>query len=230
MGGKPSIATKVRRGPLAGMVIELDPRVEADSILGAYESRIQEAMCSELRDGDKVFDVGAHFGYVALVIATCLGSSGEVVCFEPDPLAYRTLCSNVELNGASIEARITKVRAAVGASAGRATFSRGVHSTRGKLSEAGDVEVDVVTLDDARQRFGVPRLVKVDVEGGELEVLKGGAELLRTRATIFVVETHSASLNDACKQVFESYGYESEQLHERGRAETHLVARPPGTS
>lgn len=209
------------------MVIELDPRVEADSILGAYERRIQEAMCAELRDGDKVFDVGAHFGYVALVMASCVGSSGHVVCFEPDPVAYRTLCSNVELNAASVKASITKLPVAVSATAGLATFSRGVHSTRGKLSEAGDVEVEVVTLDHALERFGLPRLVKVDVEGAEVDVLKGSDELLRTRATVFVVETHSKALNDTCTQIFDSYGYESEQLHELGRAETHVVARPP---
>ncbi len=159
-------------------------------------------------------------------MGTVVGPSEAVVCFEPDPGLHGALHDNVTRNEPLIPAAVTVARLAVGAAPGKMAFETGGHSTRGRLSRTGDVEVEVVTLDDAVERFGEPRFVKVDVEGGELDVLKGGPDLVAARSASFGIEIHSEELGDSCREVLESAGYACRFITEAGRAETYLLADP----
>lgn len=226
-GGRAAVPATVRAGPLAGMKLELDPRVQADVVIGAYERGASDAILRNLRTGDVAFDVGSHFGYFALLMATTVGPGGRVVCFEADSEVLPTLERNVARNAAVVEADVTVVNCAVAAHAGAMRFTRGGHTTRGALSDSGDVEVGAMTLDDAVLRYGTPELVKIDVEGAELQILDGAARLLERGSTTLVIETHSDALLEACVGRLTSHGYEVVQLSESGRAETYVVATPP---
>jgi hypothetical protein len=105
-------------------------------------------------------------------------------------------------------------------------FETGGHSTRGRLSDSGDAEVEVITLDDAVERYGTPRFVKVDVEGGELDVLTGGPDLVASHRASFGIEIHSDDLGRSCRNLLESAGYDCRFITEAGRAETYLLAEP----
>ena len=222
------IEARVRAGPLHGMTLAIDPRVQADVIVGAYERRLSRHAGRLLRPGDVAFDVGSHLGYFGILMATAVGAEGRVVCFEPDPGLHEALEHNVERNRALIPADVSVARLAIGAARGKTTFETGGHSTRGRLSDAGDVAVDVVTLDDAVDRFGTPRFVKVDVEGAEVDVLAGAAVLVTAGTTSFGIEIHSDELGDSCRRFLEVQGYECRFVTEAGRAETYLLANPPG--
>lgn len=226
-GGKRWMEARVRAGPLHGMTLAIDPRVQADVLVGAYERRLSRHVGGILRAGDVAFDVGSHLGYFGILMANAVGRDGRVVCFEPDPALHETLEQNVERNRALIPADVSVARLAIGGRRGKTAFETGGHSTRGRLSDSGDVEVDVVTLDDAVDRFGTPRFVKVDVEGGEVEVLAGAAALLRAGTTSFGIEIHSDELGDSCRRFLEAQGYGCRVVKEAGRAETHLLADPP---
>ena len=220
------IVVPVRLGPLRGMRLAIDPRVQADVVVGAYERRLSRYVARILQPGDLAFDVGAHLGYFGILMATVVGDSGSVACFEPDPGLHEALEGNVTRNEALIPADVTVARLAVGAARGAMAFETGGHSTRGRLSDQGDVEVEVTTLDDAVGRFGAPRFVKVDVEGGELDVLDGGPALVASHTSSFGIEIHSRELGDACREVLEAAGYECRFIAEAGRAETYLLADP----
>lgn len=225
-GGARWIDARVRAGPLRGMRLHIDARVQADVVVGAYERRLSRHVGAILRPGDTAFDVGSHLGYFGILMAWSVGETGTVVCFEPDPGLHDALTSNVTRNRAMIPAEVTVAQLAVGASRGVASFETGGHSTRGRLSDSGDVRVEAITLDDAVERFGTPHFVKVDVEGGEVGVLTGGSGLIASKAAAFGIEVHSRELADECRRLLEAAGYDCRFVTEAGRAETCLLAEP----
>lgn len=217
---------RIRSGPLRGMTLDIDMRVQADVIVGAYERRLSRHVGGILRPGDTAFDVGSHLGYFGILMAKAVGAGGKVVCFEPDPGLHEALENNVSRNRALIPADVSVARLAVGEARGKTSFEAGGHSTRGRLSDSGDVEVDVITLDDAVERFGAPRFVKVDVEGGEVGVLAGGEATVASKETAFGIEIHSDELGRTCRAFLEDAGYDCRFVTEAGRAETCLLAEP----
>ncbi|MFN2489532.1 MAG: FkbM family methyltransferase [Actinomycetota bacterium] len=220
------VLARVRSGALAGMVLEVDPRMQIDAIVDRYEVVVRDVMLDVLQDGDTAVDIGAHLGYFTLVMAMRVKERGRVVAFEPDPTVMQGLERNVKRNGAQTGAGILVVSAAVDRHPGRLGFVEGRETSRGRLVEGGgDVEVEVMTLDDIALRFGAPRLVKIDVEGRELGVLQGGADTLAARATVFIIEAHGDELERACVNLLESYGYGCGILKERGRGESYVIAR-----
>lgn len=227
IGRAPTAAVLVRRGALRGMTLEIDPRVQADVILGIYERRLSRHVLDTLRAGDLAFDVGSHTGYFALLMATAVGAGGGVVCFEPNESLHGLLEGNVLRNSQLVGATVSVAGVAVGATTGSTTFFRDTHSTRGRLDVGGDSTVEVVTLDEAVRRFGPPRFVKVDVEGGEADVLAGGRELLESGSCGFGIEVHSRGLGARCSELLRDHGYDCRFVRDAGRPETYLLAVPP---
>jgi FkbM family methyltransferase len=129
-----------------------------------------------LRAGDVFYDVGANAGAFAIFAA---GLGCQVVAFEPVPHSYQRLRENVALNVAACS--ITPLNQAVGASAGElrmtTSFGTGNHVLPPGESSPS-VEVKMVTLDEIIREQPIPTFIKVDVEGHELEVLKGASTLL----------------------------------------------------
>ena len=131
-----------------------------------------------LRPGDVVIDAGANIGTYTLLAATCVGPSGQVIAFEPAPVAFARLRENVARNGLH-QAELHD--AAVGARTDRAGMrsSSDVSNTLIMVAGTGGAttEVSIVRLDDVvGDRH--PALVKLDVEGYELKALQGAAALL----------------------------------------------------
>ncbi len=145
--------------------------------------------------GDTVVDVGANIGYNAVYAAMRVGRSGRVVAVEPTPDNLRVLERNLAAAGAS---NVAVVRAAAGRERGpRALYVRGETSAVNSLFEQSCyarvtevLEVPVERLDDLVE--DAPRLVKIDVEGAELDVLEGMPRLLGAPRLALVVEWHPA--------------------------------------
>jgi FkbM family methyltransferase len=121
--------------------------------------------------GDLCFDVGSNVGEKAGVF---LALGARVVAFEPQPNCFREMVARCSPNG-----RLTAINEAVGAIPGELPMYVSRHSGSSSLVAGwsgeiqGVIRVPVTTLDQAIDRFGVPRFCKIDVEGFELEVLKG---------------------------------------------------------
>ena len=125
-----------------------------------------------LRPRDLFLDVGANVGSYT-IWAGELGAN--VIALEPAPDTYALLIENIELNGYKAEA----VQAAAGASCGTARFTSGLDCVN-RLDPAGTAETRLVTIDSIlgdRTAAGM----KVDVEGFEIEVLRGCQRALSER-------------------------------------------------
>ncbi len=136
--------------------------------------------------GAKVFDIGAHQGIVALVLARDVGESGHVVAVEADPHNARVAETNRRLNDAE---NFTVIHAAGAATeGGSVSFSE---SMNGRVDGPGAlVKVPTLTIDGLASEYGTPDLIVIDVEGYEEQVLKGGAKTLERGSTTFMVEVH----------------------------------------
>lgn len=142
-----------------------------------------------LRPGDCCYDVGANIGVYTLWAAGLVGPTGEVHAFEPVPRTRATLTALVRQND------LTGVHvspAAVGASVG--SIGLRLYPDSSGLAhqvlegDAPQLVAPAVTLDAHAARHRAPTLVKIDVEGFELDVLRGGRELLRTARPALLLE------------------------------------------
>lgn len=143
-----------------------------------------------LQPGDCFIDVGANVGAYTLVAARHVGPSGKVIAVEPMPATARALRTTVSLNGVS--SIVETHECALGSAAGRATMYPGKtsgHSSMLEIDGAGGepVEVDVKRGSEivGRRR---PQLIKVDVEGWELDVLEGLNSCIRSAGVSLIVE------------------------------------------
>ena len=149
-----------------------------------YEEETTRLLKRILGPGMTFLDVGAHVGYYTLLAARQVGPTGRVFCFEPEPSNYDLLVGNIQLNG---YANIQPINKAVSNRVGFTTLfltglDNGRHSTyRHQLPESGSVEVETTTVDAFFESKGWPHvdLVKIDVEGAEMDVLDGMNQLLQ---------------------------------------------------
>lgn len=132
------------------------------------------------RPGGMALDVGANAGAYALLFGQWMGPGGRVFAFEPAPEAFDGLRRHVELN--DLGDIVTPVRAAVSDVAGTASMIGAGHHGTGRLAsigEQGTETVDTVTIDGFCAAHNiVPTLIKIDVEGFELEALRGARETI----------------------------------------------------
>jgi FkbM family methyltransferase len=165
-------------------------------LLGVHDLDVQHAIHQLVKPGMVTYDIGANVGFTALLAAKQVGPSGSVNCFEP-------LASNAErihTNAALNDFRTISVRQiALGETDGEAEFQTSESPTWGRLSEAGatplaagTLKVPVRSLDSlvANDGLPLPQFIKMDVEGAEASVLRGGRELLAKARPVMVIELH----------------------------------------
>jgi len=148
-----------------------------------WEPEAKAVMATHTVEGSTVLDIGAHIGSHAVTLAKLVGPHGAVYSFEPQVKIYRELVKNLELNGLE---NVIPLRFAVGAENGLVFMTpTGDFDGRMFVGEGGD-KVELRTIDS----FGFKNvsLMKIDVEGFELEVLKGAEETIRTWHPAIIIE------------------------------------------
>jgi FkbM family methyltransferase len=146
-----------------------------------------------VRPGAIVFDVGANVGAYTVLFAGWTGAAGRVFAFEPAPAALVGLRQHVALN--DLGDRVEIVPAAVAETVGTARFQVDGASGANALAPTGEsaatIDVDTISLDAFCDRQQLrPDVVKIDVEGAELDVLKGARRLLSSAETQVFLELH----------------------------------------
>lgn len=172
----------------------------AGYLLGTAEPSVQFALRTLIQSGMTVYDVGANVGFLSLIIARHVGLSGGVICFEPLPDNSRQIEHNIHLNNFE---NIVVRREALGDENGEAVFLVSSESTWGKLEsvgspvdkQVGEIKVQVRMLDDliALKEMPPPDLLKIDVEGAEVAVLKGALECIKVSRPILLIELHGTN-------------------------------------
>jgi len=161
--------------------------------------------------GEVVLDVGANVGLFTLRQAL---HGAHVYAFEPDPDAFSRLQRNVAAN--RTPGRVDLFHRALGERPGRATLARSHGTVLTRVLPDARGEVDVVTLDQVVGDLGLPAidLLKLDVEGDEANILRGGARALAVTRRV-VMEYHGPELLDQATAVLAGAGF------------TRLGSRPP---
>jgi hypothetical protein len=183
----------VRAGPARGAVIFTNLRFGSRMLFGLYEGELSRWLKRFVRRGDVCYDIGAADGYYALAFSR-LARPGRIYCFEPDAAHARQLESTI--------ARNTHLGSTVA-----------VHQLR--LGRNGDDTA--AALDDLvyRQGWPAPQVIKMDVDGGEVDILNGAERVLRDNRPDLIIEVHSIALESECARLLREAGYDPTVVENR---------------
>ena len=163
-------------------------------LTGAFEPA-ETACARELAvEGSVAIDVGANVGMFTVPLAMAVGTHGRVLAVEPSPDNVRRLVRNLQLNALdNVEVHAVALADEEGEVLLRLGADPAFHSTATvvRARETFDSTlVRALTLDGVWQRAGEPQVsfLKVDTEGGELDVLRGGGDLLRACRPSILIE------------------------------------------
>jgi FkbM family methyltransferase len=164
-----------------------------------------------LGPGDTAVDVGANLGFVTTMLAEAVGKTGTVFSFEPAKATFAKLQLTIQENDLT---QVRSYRAGCGSRPDTAALHRvSASSGNSSIHGAGPAErIELVPLDSIVEIFekGV-RLVKIDTEGHEPEVLRGAENLIATRHPVIYTELgggYTASTM-AALDLLDQYGYET---------------------
>jgi FkbM family methyltransferase len=173
------------------VTIDVRYPIERAMLAGPYEPELLSLIRKLVPAGGVCLDVGANVGAVALGMADRVGPSGQVLAFEPGPFLFQRLTANVRRNPGLKEV-MTLVNQGVSDSAG-ALFWKEDANNRGNagLNRIAGTRVEVIALDDYFRQHPIRRLdfCKVDVEGMEYEVLRGGFQTWQRYRPVLYFET-----------------------------------------
>jgi FkbM family methyltransferase len=177
-------------------------------LYGEFSELEADVFARLVRLGDVVVEVGANIGAHTVHIAKLVGPQGRVLAFEPQRIIFEILCANMVLNE---HFHVFPYHAAFGKEAGTLKvpmLDYAADNNFGGLSlNAAGIgeEVPVRTLDSTP--LSKLRLLKVDVEGMEVEVLSGGREVIRTLRPILYVENDREQRSEELISLIEELGY-----------------------
>lgn len=191
-----------------------------DTVIGRSIEVYGEYFESEVRvfrnfatTGDVVLDIGANIGTHTLALARLVGAQGLVFAFEPQRIVFQTLCANMAINSLD---NVHCINAVVGARADKLNLAdpdpRVPNNFGGvpvaMLSGAPQAApVDCVVLDDYLNLDRL-KLIKIDVEGMEADVLRGARQTLARFRPIIYVENDSADRSPELLSLLREYGYD----------------------
>jgi FkbM family methyltransferase len=177
-----------------GVQLLIDPSVDKGVELslfetGTYEKGTIQLLHEFLKPGSTFLDIGANIGLMSSIASKQVGERGKVFAVEANPKTQEILQHNLALNQCQ---NVEIFPLALGETQGTATLFENWNVNRGGaslLSQDGEsgVEVPVDTIDFLFQNDQID-LIKIDVEGFELEVLKGGIELLKKQQPVLIIE------------------------------------------
>lgn len=200
---------------------------------GVWDEHVRDALRRHLREGDCFVDVGANIGYFSLMASVLVGSTGRVVAIEPSHINLERLCGNLALNGCG---NVAVVSLAASSSHGSLQINfptpnnAGAASLRTIPSVAGNL-VLACPLDEVIEAQALrPSVVKLDVEGFELEALKGMKNTLVRFRPVVICELTDSFLREMGQssreliKFMEVLGYVCQRLPVTDQGETLLAS------
>jgi FkbM family methyltransferase len=209
-----------------GLKMRLDPYdLVSRTILetGVWEPQSLQSVADHLSQNATFIDVGAHIGYYSLRAANWIGQNGHVIAVEPNPQTLPKLRGNIAANDAravtvwpvacSDRESTLELYAAPERNTGESSLSKENASQEGSAVTAYSVRarpLDAIVKESKVDRVDV---IKIDVEGAELQVLKGAAQTLTDYRPVLVIELEPAQLKsmgasvEEVTQFLASHGY-----------------------
>lgn len=235
LSGKEFVHT-ISAGPAKGLVYPVS--LPQDKLLwtGTWESDFASRLVKLISNGNVCYDIGGHRGFLAGIMA--MSGAAEVHCFEPNPENAAQIRKVIALNP---NHTFHLQECAVGATDTTAEFVIMPQSSMGKLHDSSfqdyqksgtRIRVAVRSLDSCLAKSGIrpPQLMKIDVEGAEVDVLRGASQLIHNHHPTLCIEFHSRILLNECCDLLIPEGYHVELLEYRTVADVpedgvgHLIA------
>lgn len=195
-------------------------------IRGEQESYKTEAFLEHFSKGEIFFDIGAHIGYFSAIAAQINGDEGKIFAFEPRPMNAEFFRRHMQVNGFD---KVVLFQAAVGSEDKDVLFDSAKGSATGRVTTDGDLKVKQVSVDRmiADGTLPLPTFVKIDVEGGEIEVLKGLEKVIAQARPKMVIATHGPECHSFVLEYLEKHRYTHTILNpESIKGDTEIVALP----
>lgn len=172
------------RGILKGLRFRTNPLHKLQRIFGLDEREIESITRRYAAAAKSAIDVGANDGWYSLFFAARENITKVVSC-EPDPQYEEAFMHNFKINPQVNSAKVKSLRCFVGTAP----------------------EANFTTIDQIATDLPEPVLLKIDVDGAEMDVLRSAAETLRNKNVLVVLETHSLQLEKECTAFLEEAGY-----------------------
>lgn len=216
---------EIRAGPAYGACIYLDDPGHRELLAGDYESFMYDALVEAgvNLEGKTIWDVGTYTGYHTLALASLVGRAGHVIAFEPNPETLQRLRQHLSKNPVLSE-RIQLRSEALSNTDGLHSFrlssktaSRSYLDLHGppsdRFSPRSYEQFDTISVTvaqaDSLVEAGLlpPRMMKIDVEGAEVEVLEGSRELLARERPVLAIEVHNITCMFHIQSILIEHGY-----------------------
>lgn len=177
----------IKFGIAKGLKFELNPSHSSQIIWGLNELEIHSYFKKYALKTDFILDIGAAFGYYSLIYRK-INRQGKIFAFEPGVGRFhKQIVSNFNKSGYSME-NIELIGKMVGCS-----------------NDNDFVKIDDYFSNKKNQKI----LFKIDVDGGELDVLKSGFNSFKNNECYFIIETHSPQLEKDCIEFMKENGYQT---------------------
>jgi FkbM family methyltransferase len=232
LSGRPAVGGLhqliVLGGPLRGMYVSTPALTRLSFSFGTYQRDVFDVMRRHVRPGMTSYDVGAHMGYFALVLAKLVGPGGRVLAFEPDPRNLGALRNNLLTNGIT---NVIVTAAAVADVSSEVSFATFPYSSVNHIADsrtpadARRITVTATTLDSFvyEEHNPAPNFIKIDVEGAEARVLSGATRVLHEASPVVIAEVWRSHWPEVAR-IMMSHGYQSFVLGGERRMETAGLA------
>jgi FkbM family methyltransferase len=175
------------------------------------EAEITENFKKVIKSNFIIYDIGANIGYYTVLFSQ-FASSGKVIAFEPDKFNFNYLTKNKDINNLSNVSLIDK---GISSTISELVFYKDISTGRTSSIEqdawhpnATKIKKENIfstTLDKISETYGIPNLIKCDVEGHEVEVLKGAHKVLSSNP-ILMIEVKDCNKIEVTK-ILTSYNY-----------------------
>lgn len=160
------------------------------SINKIYEENETNFIKDSINEGDIVIDIGANIGYYTLLFARLVGNTGKVYSFEPDPRNCLLLEKNIQINDYN---NIVLEKKAISDKTEKSILyvtddNAGSTMHKGNSTTKNEIDIDAITLDDYFKANSIaPDFIKIDIEGYELNALKGMKMVLQSSNKIKIM-------------------------------------------
>ena len=226
-------AGTIRRCSYNGIRFEVDIHDYYGNFIyfGFFDSS-QNSLFGLCRPGDTIIDIGTNIGFSLLNMAKIAGTAGQVIGFEPDGENFSRLRKNISLNNFG---NVKVSRLGLGDRPGKFMLENIIeYNNSGKritvaaaTSSAGATEVEIDTLDNFISSGDnlLPKidLIKIDVEGFELNVLKGAQDTLRKYSPLLFIELDDRNLKAQSASAQELIRFLSQNEYAAVSAENNLM-------
>lgn len=179
-------------GPGKGLVMNLDLTFQTRLWLGLYETELNDTLRQLCQPGTKAFDIGGQFGYDALILAKLTGA--EVVTVDCEDFSIAAMKANIALNPG---------------------MDRLVQPRQAFIAQTSDSATRHLSIDDLAAETFTPGLMKIDIEGGEVDALHGAAAVLRDAKPFLLIEVHTMALEEECVSILHGLGYQTRLIDQR---------------